>query len=338
MTIDRNTKVDVLERYREALTGARRALLVGGYGCGNLGDEAILSVLAGELGGELELQVVSAKPAQTGAMHGVDAVAADPRSFARAFLRADAIIIGGGGIFSRYMGKRSMLLPWVALSAVTLQKRVIFRALGVYGSTPAAVARPLTWVMERAAFVSVRDRASCDALSAFGLRRTPLLEPDPALRVARGRYLGDIPPHATAFAFRRVRDTAERQSHLEESHLAAINDVIEQGGEALLLPFSQHPDEMIEDDLSFARLLQRKSVAPSRVTVLDDVRTPGEMLDVMFRVDRLVAMRFHAAVFGYTAGVPMSIIAYDDKCSAFAEEHGLAYGTSGAMPARPLVA
>jgi polysaccharide pyruvyl transferase WcaK-like protein len=224
------------------------------------------------------------------------------------------------------MGKRSMSLPLLALMALAARKRVIFRALGVYRSTPLPVARALVFAMERAHFVSVRDRASLDALDAFGLRRHAILEPDPALRLQARPHGVALPASAVGFALRRVRDPG-MQVRAQGDLIAQINAVTAAGADALLLPFSRHPTVPLEDDLDYAMELRALSASPSNVTVVDEPLHPAQMLDIVGGLERLVAMRFHAAVFGHIAGVPMDIIAYDDKCASFAEEHGLAYRT-----------
>jgi polysaccharide pyruvyl transferase CsaB len=319
----------------DALGGARNVLLIGGYGCGNLGDEAILSVLAGEWRDERHVRVVTANAVQTRALHGLDAVPAAPQHLLPALRRADAVVIGGGGIFSGYMGKRSMSLPLLALMALGAHKRVVFRALGAYRSTPRPIARALVSAMERAHFVSVRDRASLDALEAFGLRRHAILEPDPALRLQPRPHGVALPGRAVGFALRRVRD-AGLQVRVQSDLIAQINAVTGTGTNALLLPFSRHPTVPLEDDFDYAMELRAGSELPSSVSVVDTALHPTQMLDIIASLERLVAMRFHAAVFGHIAGVPTDIIAYDDKCASFAEERGLAYRTLGQGLHHPL--
>lgn len=103
-----------------------RVLLVGGYGAGNLGDEAILRGLLSALPQTVTaLTVVSHDPTATVADHANEppdcvelrAVRPTPSTLLRQLLAADAVVVGGGGIFSRYMGPYAAKLPLFALVA-----------------------------------------------------------------------------------------------------------------------------------------------------------------------------------------------------------------------------
>ncbi len=315
---------EAASRCNAAMGEARRALVMGGYGCGNLGDEAILSVLLRDLraGQRDDIRVVSANPRETAGLHGVDGVAATPVRLGRALRSCDALVIGGGGIFSGYMGKRSMALPALALAASYAGKKVVFRALGAYRTTPRPVARGLVAAMQRAAFVSVRDGATVDALDTFGLRRTVIREPDPALRLLRRPYGGALPQAAVGLALRRVRDPLT-QHRLEGEFVRAINALVDAGRAPVLLPFSAHPSALVEQDAEYAWRLRSSARRPDRVHVVSDVRHPGEMLDVVARLDAIVAMRFHGIVFAQAVGTPVLAVPYDDKCASFADEQAI---------------
>jgi polysaccharide pyruvyl transferase WcaK-like protein len=308
----------VLDELAIALAGARRTLLIGGYGCGNTGDEAILSVLVDDaraLG--IETAVVSASPAETRAMHGVHAISATPAAIAAELLRSDALIIGGGGIFSGYMGARSKLHPALAAAATLAGKKLIFRALGVYTSTPPLVGRALAFAMRHADFVSVRDEASIAALRGFRLRREIILEDDPGLRLRPRPARVTPPPGAVGIAVRRVRD-ARLQPAIEGELVRLLDALTAAGRTPVLIPFCEHPSEPVEQDGGYAARLMARSTARDRCVLLDPGIPPAELLDIIGRLDALVAMRFHAIVFGHLAGVPMLALPYDDKCASFA--------------------
>jgi polysaccharide pyruvyl transferase CsaB len=307
--------------FNTALGDARRVLIAGGYGCGNIGDEAILSVLLAEPGlREREPTVVSRDASATARLHGVRSVSARPVQLARALGGNDALVIGGGGIFSAYMGRRSMLLPALAFAAVAARKRVLFRAIGVYSRTPRHVGRALALAMEHASFASVRDEASVRALRGFGLRGSLTLEPDPALRLRAEPYSGALPERAVGFALRRVRGPA-LQAALEPACSEAIAAVERAGRTPVLLPFCEHPSERLEQDASYMREL--KDRAGSRSAVILEGLTPGQLLGVCGSLEALVAMRFHAIVFAHVAGTRAVTIPYDEKCSAFAMAHAM---------------
>jgi polysaccharide pyruvyl transferase CsaB len=315
------SRQEVRLAFEHALGAKRSVLLIGGYGCGNVGDEAILSVLLGELrDAGAHTTVVSADPPHTRRMHGIDAVAARPWSLLASMLRADTVIIGGGGIFSRYMGRRSMLLSAVALAAWALRKRVLFRAIGAYRGTPRLVLRALALAIGRASFASARDDATIETLDDAGVTRAIIREPDPALRLAPQRPETVLSARAVGIAVRRVRDEAT-QERLSRAFVELIDALVEAGLRPVLLPFCRHPSQALEQDADYARELRRMTRDPARCRIIDSDVSPAQMRGLVAELDALVAMRFHAIVFGHSAGVPMTAIPYDDKCASFVDEH-----------------
>src|SRR5690242_5845601 len=90
------------------LRQARRFVLAGYFGFGTVGDEAILSGVIRDVrdyAPAARITVLSGDPGSTAAAYGVDAVLwTDVGSILSEIARADAIIIGGGGIFHDYWG------------------------------------------------------------------------------------------------------------------------------------------------------------------------------------------------------------------------------------------
>ena len=317
MSDTEGTDIDaVLRSLAAVIPPGNRVLVIGGYGCGNIGDEAILRVILEDLRAiGATSRVISVNPNATRRVHSVEASAPSARGLLRGLAWSNTVLIGGGGIFSGYMGPRSRRLPDVARLAALLQRRVIFRALGAYSSTPANVARSLVHVMERAQFVSVRDTATLYALRDFGLRRDVVLEDDPATRITVPPRL---PPHTggrVGIAVRRLRDPGEH-TKLRHELVRFIDALVAGGRQPVLLPFSRHPGEPVEQDDGYAEELRASCTRPEAV-LIEQIDDPLEMLQVMRTLDGIVAMRFHAIVFASTTGIPAVAIPYDDKCRAF---------------------
>lgn len=320
---ERVTPDEISHSLSRVLRPRDRVVVLGGYGCGNLGDEAILTVLLDDLRQlGARTHVVSANPAETARLHNVGVVQASAGSVARAILAADAVLIGGGGIFSSYMGDRSRRLPELAAGARLLRKKVIFRALGVYRETPGRVARSLVRAMEHADFISVRDEASIEALRGFGLRSRLYLEDDPAMRLAPAQFQ-DARSGRVGLAVRQVRNAAD-QASLRACIIEVANRLIASGRSPYFLPFSAHPSEPCEQDDAYCRELIASTLSPTACCVVPPSTSPAQMLGLFSHLDAVIAMRFHAIVFAAASGVPMVALPYDDKCSSFLAEHGLA--------------
>jgi polysaccharide pyruvyl transferase WcaK-like protein len=220
------------------------------------------------------------------------------------------------------MGARSKLHPLLALVAGAAGKRLIFRALGVYASTPPHVGRALAFAMDRADFVSVRDAASVGALRGFGLRRRLLVEGDPALRLKPAATSVTLPARPVGIAVRRVRDP-RLQTRLEGELVTLIDALVASGRTPVLLPFSEHPSAPLEQDGGYAARLLARSGGQQRCVMVDDALSPGQLLELVSRLDALVAMRFHAILFGWRGSVPLVALPYDDKCAVFVAAHDI---------------
>jgi polysaccharide pyruvyl transferase WcaK-like protein len=308
-------------------------LLVGGYGAGNLGDEAILCGLLPTVPPSVTtLTVVSHDPEATLRDHaseppdGVElrTIRPTPLTLVRQLLAADAVVIGGGGIFSRYMGPYATKLPLFALAAIALGKPVHWTAIGVYDSTPTRVVRPLVAALERSASVSVRDPASLDTLRRWGVPGVRLV-PDPATRLsatpARGRTIladAGLDPDrpVLAIAARRVADP-DATDRLFEAYRAVATAYDRRGWQLVYLPFCRHPTATVERDQQVCVALAARCGG----TVLP-VATAPALLDVVSACDALVATRLHAMLFAHVAETPFVAVAYATKVQSLLDELG----------------
>lgn len=308
-------------------------LLVGGYGAGNLGDEAILCGLLSALPAAVtRLTVVSHDPATTVADHaedppaGVDlrAIRPTPATLSRQLLAVDAVVVGGGGIFSRYMGPYAAKLPAFALAALALGKPVHWTAIGVYDSTPKRVVPLLRAALVRSDSVTVRDPASLDTLTRWGVPGVRLVD-DPATWLSASerdgrRILADagVDPDrpVLAIAARRVADP-DRSDRLFEAYREVAETYGRHGWQLVYLPFCRHPSEPVERDQQVCVALAARcggQVLP--------VARASDLLDVVAACDALVATRLHAMLFAHVAETPFVAVAYATKVRSLLDALG----------------
>jgi polysaccharide pyruvyl transferase CsaB len=319
--------------------GARSLLIAGYYGFGNAGDEAILAAMLGELRAlrpDLDLVVASGDPAATAAEHGVRAVARDDLPAVIAAIRGSGLVIlGGGGLFQDYWqipaesfltARQGGLLTSLAFPvlAALLGRPAMLYAVGV-GPLATDEGRMLT----RAAFAlsrraTVRDPGSLALLAELGIepaRGAPVeLAADPAflLPAVEGAELDallaaigvapDEPLTGVAlrpWALGADPDVWEGEvAKALDLHLAATP------GRLLFLPFQAG------EDLAVSRRVAAALASPERALVVSRPLAPAELAGVLGRCGRVLAMRFHAALFALAAGVPVAGLAYDPKVTS----------------------
>jgi polysaccharide pyruvyl transferase CsaB len=324
------------------------ALLVGYYGFGNTGDEAILSGLVSGLRRRRPdacLVVVSGDPDDTRRRHGVDAVGwLDLPSIADAVKRSDLVVVGGGGLFQDYWGvdpgtlltSRHWGVSFYAgppILASLSRKPFVLHGLG-FGPLSSPEARRITSaVAEGASSVSVRDEASRRLLLESGIPETRVrLSADPAFLLDFEPVRPDGVLSAAGVALRApVAGVALRDWSFEadparwEREMAIALDLfLEQTGGTLVLVPLQRGDRSVEDDVAAASRVRNGMRNGERAALLTDVRPPAETAGLLSGCDVVVGMRLHALVFAASGGAPSVGVAYDPKVSLLLERLGCA--------------
>lgn len=304
----------------------RRVFLVGFYGAHNLGDEAIRAA------------IVTSAPA-----HGADIVAVasrdhddpDPRAvpvsgpgivrYLRAILRADRVVLGGGGILKDEGPRIPLELFATALAARLLRREVALLAVGV-GPFYSRVGRWLARLTARLATVrTVRDADSLAVLSGLGIARVRL-GADPTFRLAPHPLpvpAGDGPPSGRQRVvvslrpwFLRATDRDARQAALRAGVAAALAPLAGAGWEIELLSLYWPRDY---DESLAAAADPRLAAATVPAGELDWEGLAGHVR----AADLVVAMRYHAVAAAAVAGRPTIALAYEPKVRALAADLGI---------------
>ena len=287
-------------------------LLVGAFGQGNPGDEALCQAFVGALR-EHDVVVASADPAATAARHGVRAVGNGAGEVARVVRSADAVVIGGGTVFKslhRSTGRRplALLRNATALVAAARARGAKVAMVGVgAGDMPGPTAPRLArWLVRHVDLLVLRDEESAAALSAVGAPTPFWIGADPAwvlddpspqidrrrssVTIAVSHFAG----HDTLVA--NLADAVARRCPDDSVHVQPW-----QVGDA--------GDDYVMAERLVARLGDRASiVAPP--TDLEDATTT-------FCRDRLViSLRFHGLVAAARAGTPFLAVAHEPKLAA----------------------
>ena len=296
-------------------------LVIGGYGYRNVGDEAILAGLLTTLGGQ-RVTVVSRAPAETTAMHGVPAVGVGQAL--DALRRHRTLLVGGGGLFGRDMGRMGRLLPAFGLLTRASGLRVVVHGVGVDAGMQGPNRVLVRSLLRVADAVSVRDEASARVLGEWGIDAevtedlSARMAPTPA-RIGRSllRASGlDGREPVIGLCLTAVDEGMGRAAAAAVTDLAAGHP----GLQLCFIPMSQHPFVGHHNDLLLARSLQ---AAVPRLKVVEGSHHPAAILSLFGTLDAVIAMRYHAYLFADRAKVPLVPITYADKCAAWLEERGM---------------
>ncbi len=291
-----------------------RALLVGNYGVGNLGDEALKDYFLRAFPA-VSWTVVSARPGNGEVPRlpgGVRSLLTTPwwRTL-RAYRAADAIVFGGGTLLTDVESSYACFLWFLhACAARALHKPLLlaFQGIGPFRTRRGeALAR---WVARRSPIITVRDAASARRIEAWNLNTEVVQSFDPILKEiydkneVRSQKVFTIIP-------RRNSHISFREAALERARGASRIAIV-----------SLAPDDPAEREVcrSLASLLPSARVEP--------VRTLGALAEAVGRASFVLTERYHGAIAALALGVPFATVAQgrEDKLeeiAAVARGHAL---------------
>jgi len=237
-----------------------------------------------------------------------------PAAAIRLINRHDLLIIGGGGLYSRW----GLPLDESALAAITAPLVVFGAGLNRnLDDAPLDQARlaSICRLHERAALASVRDSASQQLLASLGFPAS--LTGDPALLLQPRRHwlfrAGSGPQIGFNLA---AHGWAGQQLHLEPvlaASLASLRALATRTGAQL--HYLQHSDA-------------EKFLLPRLRSELPGLRvwrtSPARLRWIYSRLDLVISMMLHSSILAYAAGTPIINLAYDDKNTAFMSDIGQA--------------
>lgn len=258
-------------------------LLVGYFGYGNLGDEAILAVWVSILRKKKELVVLSGAPERTRRWHSVQAV--PKKGFFSALRKANILLFPGGSLFQDKTSFRSNLFyASVVFTARALGKPVFFYGQGIGPFRYQASAKLAIASLQKATLLTVRDRTS--------------------MRFCQENH---IPA-------RLARDAALLlpQAPLCKEHYVFVPYKREDQLKKVLLEISRHWVQFLFHPRHDLPLFKNQPVAS-----WNKILNPFQNASFVF------ACRYHAALFALSAQVPLLIYGDDPKLKALAEENNI---------------
>lgn len=321
-----------------------RYLVSGYYGEGNLGDEAILAAMLGDLRRHdpaAEVSVLSFDPADTAGRHGVDAISTSLRHPSRLVetIRHSHLVISGGGSFLHeadfalygrsFLWREGRLRPVpyflsVVALARSLGRPVMWYAQGLGPLHTAEARQAVGRVGSLCQVVTWRDVDSARLAAEVGVRApVQLVVPDPAYSltpataetVAAGLYDQGLPEGVRYLAVcpRPWLGRKTYQQHLAAAiaRVAAAHDLA-----VLFVPFQERTDGPL-----CAELRARPDLA-ERAWVVSGVDDPALIAGILGGAEFAVTMRLHSGILAAAAGTPAAAIDYDPKVRAFLRQTG----------------
>ncbi|KEF42798.1 MAG: polysaccharide pyruvyl transferase [Cyanobium sp. CACIAM 14] len=288
-----------------------RALICGYYGEHNLGDDALLQVLLGQLPRHCQPLVTAHDQRLVRERFGVETT--DRRRLGAvlaALGRCEALVFGGGSLLQDTTSFRSLLYYGALILAARLRgKPVILWGQGL-GPLRRRRSRALVRaLLPLATAISWRDAASAEQARTWGV--TAPVGSDPVWALPAELWRGRGGPIVLCFRpVQQLRGGAWRP-YLEVLERLAVSA----DRQVLWLPFHQDQDRGLMEQLARQGLIGPALAGRCREL---PVATPREALDVFSRAGLVLAMRLHGLILAALAGSPCAALSYDPKVAAAA--------------------
>ncbi|WP_326556549.1 polysaccharide pyruvyl transferase family protein [Micromonospora sp. NBC_01796] len=305
--------------------------VIGSYGGRNLGDEAILTGILGDVRAarpEARIIVFSRNPEHTAHAHpGVEPAAWDGirrADSAATVARLDLLILGGGGILYDSEARRYLRL---VLAAQERGLPVFTYAVGAGPLTDSIDCSMVQQSLDGAVGVTVRDDESQLVLEGIGVNTPITVTADPAFLLEPEEFPVEWLRREGVRPGRRlvgmsVREPGRAASRLDVDGyhrlLAQIGDFLVRRLEAnvLFVP-------MERDDIKHSHGVLSHMTAPDRGRILHGDYSPRQLLGLMSHFDMAVGMRLHFLIFAAMSGVPFLPLPYAGKVFDFAQRIGV---------------
>lgn len=319
-----------------------KILIIGWFGAGNMGDEAILLSEIHSMRDrikDVKFHILSFDPLRTrrltaripqvvkiigvGSKHRF--LKTDFRSLWRSFIEVDMVIVGGGGIFQDIYNHYPIpFFTSMVLFAKLLNKRVVLHSVGI-GPVRTWIGKRLCRTAAKLAdIVTVRDFESRDLLLNLGVNKGIDVCADPVflLQPARTEQVDGL------FTSKNLKDglnigvcIQEILSWSDENKkvLAEILDhlIMNKGARVVFIPLGQYRDGWfrkissdsvdVTSSKGLASMMTRKSI------IIEDELNPQELLTVIGGMDLLISMRLHGVIMGISMNVPVIGLTYKEE-------------------------
>ncbi|MBI2464362.1 polysaccharide pyruvyl transferase family protein [Candidatus Peregrinibacteria bacterium] len=322
----------------------KNLLICGNYGATNFGDEMILAALLQHIrfiAPKTHITVLSADPSHTKVFHKVESVFFLPfgfRSFFRglfrgelmktfqAYRKADAVLIGGGGLFTDERIYAIFLWGFHVLVAIICFKPFYIYAQSI-GPLRYFLSRSIvSFLFKKAQRISVRDYASKKLLIALGIHKPILVLPDPALSLNFDKH--EVENRFRLFSARYelkngsycivvMRDWMKKVSHFESIVAESIDEIVTRKKlKVLLIPFQTYRD----DDRFILNKIFEQIRNKKNVHLLDfslHSRDFYDYISLFSHAKFIIGMRLHSLILSFRLGIPFIPLVYSPKVSRF---------------------
>ncbi|MDA0376197.1 MAG: polysaccharide pyruvyl transferase family protein [bacterium] len=290
-----------------------KCLLIGNFGVGNLGDQALKDYFLQEFS-EIEWTVISAHP--TGGE--VARLPAGIRSFLggkwlstiSAYRQSDAVVFGGGSLFTDTESVYACCIWWVHAQLAFLLKKPVHLAFQGIGPFRTRLGTYLTSeVCRKSASISVRDSLSYNRVGELVMGKKCVQSFDPVFSLIESQKIDVCTKNILVVIPRK---------NSSDNLTMAVQELIKSMSPEQVKVLSMQPDKKSESD--YCQMLAKTIGTSSRVI---KVRTLNNLILEISSAGFVISERYHGALAALALGKEVKIISQcdGDKLSTLSQIH-----------------
>ncbi|HEY3783376.1 MAG TPA: polysaccharide pyruvyl transferase family protein [Fimbriimonadaceae bacterium] len=292
-------------------------LVAGHFGCGNIGDDAIMVGFAHgihRLG--LDITVMSGAPEETFRYFGYSSIPRmDMGAFDQALAQCDALVFAGGSVFQDATSVKSVYYySNLVTKAKKAKKKVFMVGQGVGPLTSFFGKKMAVGAFNASDVIVVRDPTSKATLKTLGVKTPTKVAADLAFLLPQ-----QVPvDESMSFNVAGMRSVGVAPRPFGKDKKATI----ELFGELCRLLFqAKMMPVLIEMDKNYdgPLITEIEKQQGGKIPDLRKQTTPTQMQGRIARMDGMIAMRLHAGILAATVGIPPFMISYDPKVVALSK-------------------
>lgn len=301
----------------------KKIVILGYYGFGNSGDEAILTTIVRDLrqaNPNIHITVMSQNPDATSKEHQVKAISRmNLFQIIRHIKNCDLFISGGGSLLQDITSTRSLYYYlFIIRMALFFKRKVILYANGIGPINHESNREKVKKVIDRVDAITLREEDSLKLLKDIGIRKPHMVvTADPVLTYQSAEVS-------------RIKEIFAEENIPVDQDLVGINirkwkhsvNLEEEVAKAADLMFEQHGLSsvfipMFQEDLEVARLIASKMKHPS--FIIKKIYKPDELIGIIGCMRLIIAMRLHTLIYASINSIPMIGLVYDPKVVGYLE-------------------
>lgn len=292
-------------------------LIAGHFGCGNLGDDAIMLGFVQGLNPDFELTLLSGAPETTFRNYNIRSVPRkDFKAVATAIDQCDAMVFAGGSLFQDVTSTRSVAYyAQIAKMAKKAGKKLFFVGQGV-GPLNGFFAKNMTaGAFNLADSIVCRDPQSAGLLKTLGVKRPIQVAADCAFMLPEPKAKDD---NQFGVGNMKTVGIAPRPFGKPKECLKFFGDLARLMFQSQIMPVLVEMDAQHDGPLIY----EISKANGGKIPDIRKLETPMQLQSRLARLDSLISMRLHGGILASTVHVPAMMLSYDPKVTAFAKQMG----------------